>query len=187
MAQATLTQPAAGDTAHPNPYLDVPSWWAYFFEGGFSWRWFSSPQLYYRPNLEYVPSPNRFTVIDGLGREKSYDQPFECCIDPSTGKIEKLYVQAPLSLCRLSATAPNATWKRTPIRNVSSFVLRIANLPYRFIPGERRADVSKFTGDDWVLLVIMWIPTVVIFLFVVSTLPTTRILWMGVFMRHLVY
>jgi hypothetical protein len=35
-----VTEPAAGCAAYPNPYLDVPSWWSYFFAGGFSWRWF---------------------------------------------------------------------------------------------------------------------------------------------------
>jgi hypothetical protein len=165
-----MTQPAADiAAAHPNPYLDVPSWWSYFFGGGFSWRWFSSPHLYFPSNLEYVPSAKPFTVIDGLGREKTYDKPFECYIDPFTGKIRRLYVQGPASLCHLSVKNPNATWRRTPIRNATSVLLRIANLPYRLIPLERRGEVHKFTAGDWLVLALMWIPSVALFLLAAST------------------
>lgn len=165
-----VTQPAADNAAdYPNPYLDVPSWWSYFFAGGFSWRWFSAPHLYFPSNLEYVPSPNPFTVIDGLGRETTYDKSFECYIDPFTGKIRRLYVQAPASLCLLSTKSPNSTWRRTPIRNATSVLLRIANLPYRLIPLERRGEVHKFRSHDWLLLAFMWIPSVVLFLLAAST------------------
>jgi hypothetical protein len=160
-----------GTTDHPNPYLDVPSWWSILRAGGYSWRWFSSPHLYFPPNLEYVPGPSPFTVIDGRGRQKTYDKPFECYIDPFTGKIEKLYVQAPESLCRLSASRPNATWKRTPIRNATPIVLRLANLPFRLIPLERRGDRHKYTAQDWMIVVAMWIPTVAVFLLGVSWPP----------------
>jgi hypothetical protein len=129
-----------------------------------------TPHLYFPSNLEYVPSTNGFTVIDGLGREKTYDKPFECYIDPFTGKIRRLYVQAPASLCLLSAETPNATWRRTPMRNATSVLLRIANLPYRFIPLERWEKVQSFTVADWLILALMWITSVTLFLFVVSTL-----------------
>ncbi|KAK4173351.1 hypothetical protein QBC36DRAFT_58534 [Triangularia setosa] len=148
---------------YPNPYQDVSSWWTAFFQGGFSWRWFGEPHLYFRPNLEYVHSAP-FLVTDGLGREKAYNQPFECYIDPFTGKIEKLYVQAPSSICRMGVVNPNSTWKRTPIRNVTPFLLRVGNLPFRFIPAERRGHRSKFTAEDWFIVIGMWIPSVTVFL-----------------------
>ncbi|KAK4118234.1 hypothetical protein N657DRAFT_583995 [Parathielavia appendiculata] len=155
---------STGDGAdHPNPYEDVSSWWTFFFTGGYSWRWFSNPHLYFRPNLEYVPGPAPFTVIDGLGREKSFDKPFDCFIHPFTGKIETLYVQAPKSICLSSVNRPNATWKRTPIRNVTPISLRIANLPFRFIPAERRGDRRKYRPEDWLIVIGLWIPTLVIF------------------------
>ena len=141
----------------------------HFFGGGYSWRWFSSPHLYFPSNLEYVSGPNPFAVIDGLGRVKTYDKPFECYIDPFTGKIKRLYVQAPDSICRLSAKKPNATWNRTPIRNAASIVVRLANLPYRFVPAERSGKVRRYNGADWPVLILMWIPTVVLFLFGVSS------------------
>ncbi|CAP71654.1 uncharacterized protein PODANS_6_50 [Podospora anserina S mat+] len=153
----------SGASSHPNPYQDVSSWWAAFFKGGFSWRWFGGPHLYFRPNLEYADS-TPFFVTDGLGREKVYNQPFECYIDPFTGKIEKLYVQAPSSICLLGSVDPNCTWKRTPIRNVTPFLLRVGNLPFRFIPAERRGHRSKFTFEDWCIVIGMWIPSVAIFL-----------------------
>ncbi|KAK4234185.1 hypothetical protein C8A03DRAFT_47424 [Achaetomium macrosporum] len=155
----------SGPADYPNPHQDVPSWWSIFFGRGWKWRWFGNPHLYFRPNLEYVPGPTRFTVIDGLGREKTYDKSFDCYLDPFNGKIETLYVQAPESLCRLSATRPNATWKRTPIRNATPLLLRLANLPFRFVPVERRGDISQYNAADWMIVVAMWIPTLVIFLF----------------------
>jgi hypothetical protein len=33
------------------------------------------------------------------------------------------------------------------------------------VPAERRADISQYTAGDWALVIIMWIPTLVIFLF----------------------
>lgn len=141
-------EPAQSQPDHPNPHLDSPSWWSYFFAGGYSWRWFRSPHLYFHPNLEYTPGPNPFTVYDGMGRERTYNQPFECYLDPLTGKVKKLYVQAPESLCRLSANAPNATWRRTPIRNATSILLRIANLPFRHVDPERRDDIFQFQLKD---------------------------------------
>ncbi|KAK4193995.1 hypothetical protein QBC40DRAFT_48483 [Triangularia verruculosa] len=163
MAMAGQPATAALQANHPNPYQDVSSWWNAFFQGGFSWRWFGGPHLYYRPNLEYADS-TPFFVTDGLGREKIYNQPFECYLDPFTGKIEKLYVQAPASICQLGVVNPNSTWKRTPIRNVSPFLLRVGNLPFRFIPAERRSHRSKFTVEDWFIVIGMWIPSVAAFL-----------------------
>ena len=160
---------------HPNPYQDVSSWWSIFFSGGYSWRWFERPHLYFRPLIEYVPPAthhddgSRFTVVDGLGREKPYDKPLECLIDPFSGRIQKLYVQAPASICRLpTAGNPNGTWKRTPVRNVTPIALRIANLPFRFVPAQRRYDRSLFTVEDWLIVIAMWIPAVVAFFLSVS-------------------
>lgn len=162
-SQTMTGQPNPG---YPNPRDDVPSWWSVLFKGRYYWRWFSRPSLYFRPGLEYTPRP--VNIIDGLGREHKFDKPFDCFIDPFTGKIETLYVQAPYSLCLASAARPNATWKRTPIRDVSPLALRVANLPFRFIPPERREDRTKYTNKDWLTVVAMWIPTVAIFMFLVS-------------------
>lgn len=120
--------------------------------------------MHFFPGIEYVPRP--FTVIDGRGREKTYKKPFECYLDPFTGKIKELYVQGPDSICRLSTACPNATWKRTPIRKAAPTAVRIANLPFYFIPPERRGDTRLFTTEDWLSIILMWIPTVVLFFFV---------------------
>jgi len=169
---ADLPSSEASKATRSSPYEDIPSWWSYIFAGDYSWRWFTSPHLYFRPGLEYEKTDDEFTVIDGLGREKTYHQPFECYIDPLTGKISKLYVQAPASLCRMPADKANNTWKRTPIRNATPILQRIANLPFRLIPPERRGEPwSKLTGEDRLKVVMMWLPTVAVFLVSVSATP----------------
>ncbi|KAK4247701.1 hypothetical protein C7999DRAFT_31894 [Corynascus novoguineensis] len=151
------------DHDHPDPRSDLLSWWSvFFFKRGYSWRWFSRPRLYFPPGLEYKPWDDLgpVTFVDGRGREKTFDKPFDCYIDPFTGKIETLYVQAPYSICEASATSPNATWNRTPIRNVSPMSLRIANLPFRFVTADRRANLALYTPKDWLIVFGMWIPAV---------------------------
>ncbi|KAK4223943.1 hypothetical protein QBC38DRAFT_36148 [Podospora fimiseda] len=153
------------------PQVDIPSWWSYFFSGGYSWRWFETPHLYFRPGLEYKKAESEFTVIDGLGREKTYDRPFECYIDPSTGKISKLYVQAPGFLCRQPANKGNGTWKRTPINNVTPIMLRISNLPYRVLPVRRRGlPWSELTAAERLKVVLMWLPSIVVFMLSILTM-----------------
>lgn len=146
----------------PSGHVDASGWWAALSIGGFSWRWFTSPRLYFRPGLEYT-SQGPFIVVDGMGRLKQFEKPIDCFIDPETGKIETLYVQSTNSICALSRSAPNATWKRTVIRNVSPMFLRAANLPFRFISAERRYDRSLYTTEDWCIVLLMWIPAVMAF------------------------
>ncbi|SPQ25612.1 d9231210-e810-41bf-9b25-17d28832bb11 [Thermothielavioides terrestris] len=161
---AQTKPPEAGHYEYLNPELDCPSWWSYFFAGGYLWRWLSSPHLYFLGGLEYRANPSPFTVIDGMGREKTYERPFECYIDPFTGKIRRLYVQAPDSLCRLFPKNANATWRRTPIRNASSIWFRLANLPFRLVDRQRRGDISELQPRDWLVVIPMWAVTVVLFL-----------------------
>jgi len=153
---------ADGASGYVNPYGDLPSWWAFFWAGGWSWRWFGRPKLYFRAGLEYAEQAP-FSVVDGLGRNKTFTQPFECHVDPVTGKLETLYVQAPASICSLGRTQPNGTWKRTPVRTVAPMALRIANLPFMFVPRDRRQYRDRYTSEDWATVVAMWIPTVAVF------------------------
>ncbi|KAH8881789.1 hypothetical protein GQ53DRAFT_886717 [Thozetella sp. PMI_491] len=146
-----------------DPCRDVSGWWSALMLPNWTWRWFDRPHLFFKPNLEYV-SHGDIEVVDGLGRTKTYKKAFECYLDPVTGKIKTLYVQATESICALSGTDPNCTWKRTCIRNVSPIPLRVANLPFRFVPEERRHDISKYTVEDWLIVVGMWIPTMICFL-----------------------
>lgn len=170
MAQPSSTV-ASTSRHYPNPYEDIPSWWSYFFSGGYSWRWFDSPHLHFRPGLEYRRTASAFTVVDGLGREKTYDRPFECYIDPTTGKISKLYVQGPAMLCHQPASEANCTWKRTPINNVTPILLRIANLPYRVIPANRRGlPWSELTAEDRWKIALMWLPSVAVFMMSILTM-----------------
>ena len=150
-------------TQHSNPYNDSAGWWSALFARNFNWRWSESPHLYYEPSLEYTPG-ERYLTVDGMGREKEYERTFDCTINPLSAKLEKLYVQAPDSICHL----PNATWERTVIRDVAPLFLRLANLPFNSIPRHRRNDVSKYTSEDWTAVASWWIPSVVALFFTVS-------------------
>ncbi|KAH6986909.1 hypothetical protein EDB80DRAFT_817542 [Ilyonectria destructans] len=134
---------------------DVGGWWSAFFKGGFNWRWLDSPSLYYRPKLRYS-TQGKYVTFDGMGREKVHDELFDATIDPETGEYVKLYVQAPMDLCLL----PNATWKRTVIRNVAPLFVRFANIPFSYVPEDRRYDFSSYTPEDWTVVAFMWIPSV---------------------------
>ncbi|KAM5363631.1 hypothetical protein ACJZ2D_011915 [Fusarium nematophilum] len=136
---------------------DVGGWWSAFFNGGFNWRWFDSPSLYYRPKLRYCPQ-GKYATFDGMGRERVQDELFDATIDPETAEYVKLYVQAPADLC----LAPNATWKRTVIRNVAPLFVRFANIPFSCVPDDRRHDFSKYTPEDWAAVAFMWIPSIVL-------------------------
>lgn len=158
-----------------DPYRDAKGKWAAFLRGGFNWRWFTFPHLYYPPGLRYK-KVEKFTFHDALGRQLEYDRAFDCTISPDNGRLETLYVQATDSICQMSATQPNCTWKRTPIRNVSPWFLRISNLPFSLIEPERRNDPSKYTSEDYATIVAMWIPTIIALMFslTMNLMPTSR-------------
>ncbi|KAH7120254.1 hypothetical protein B0J13DRAFT_567684 [Dactylonectria estremocensis] len=133
----------------------VGGWWSAFFKGGFNWRWLDSPSLHYRPKLRYC-THGKYVTFDGMGREAVHDELFDATIDPETGEYVKLYVQAPVDLC----LHPNATWKRTVIRNVAPLFVRFANIPFSYVPEDRRYHFSSYTPEDWAAVALMWLPSV---------------------------
>ncbi|RKK87872.1 hypothetical protein BFJ68_g17001 [Fusarium oxysporum] len=136
---------------------DVGGWWSAFVKGGFNWRWLDSPRLFYRPKLRYS-TQGKYITFDGMGREKLHDELFDATIDPETAEYVELYVQAPANLCVL----PNATWKRTVIRNVAPLFVRFANIPFSYVPEDRRYTFSSYTPEDWAAVAFMWIPSMLL-------------------------
>ncbi len=152
---------------------NVSGWWSAFMMPNWTWRWFDAPHLFFKPKLEYRRRGD-IAVVDGFGRKKIYSKPFDCYLDPVTGKIKTLYVQATESICIRSGVDPNCTWKRTFIRNTSPILLRIANIPFRFVPECRRHYISNYTAADWLIVVGMWMPAILCFLLAVSCEPLLR-------------
>ncbi len=142
---------------------DIRGYWRTFFRFDYAWRWGAKPHLHFPAGQEYTQT-DEYIAIDGMGREFRDRRPFECTIDPTTGKFQTLYVQATDSICKLS----NATWKRTVVRNVAPKFLRCANIPFQMIPTERVDSSSKYTGTDWLTVVVLWIPAVIYLFFAVS-------------------
>ncbi|KAJ4025850.1 hypothetical protein NW761_014303 [Fusarium oxysporum] len=136
---------------------DVGGWWSAFVKGGFNWRWLDSPRLFYRPKLRYS-TQEKYITFDGMGRERLQDELFDATIDPETAEYVELYVQAPADLCLL----PNATWKRTVIRNVAPLFVRFANIPFSYVPEDRRYSFSSYTPEDWAAVAFMWIPSMLL-------------------------
>jgi hypothetical protein len=150
-----------------DPYRDTKGKWAALMRGGWNWRWFGFPNLYYPPGLKFT-SVDEFIFLDILGRKSKFTKPFDCTISPFNGKVQTLYVQATDSVCRMSRKNPNCTWKRTPVRNVSPWFLRLSNLAFSLIPRDRRNDPSKYTSADKMSIALMWIPTIIALVLAVS-------------------
>jgi len=161
---AELAEPRRVPSNDIDPsFYNIRGYWPTFFLGGYSWRCFGHPKLYFRPGLDYTVT-DEFVATDGMGRALRSRRPFECTINPVDGKFQKLYVQATDKICGL----PNGTWKRTIVRNAAPGFFRFASLPYKFVPRNRVNHVSRYTWVDWVTVVLLWIPTVACLIFAVS-------------------
>jgi len=156
-----------------DPYRDAGGKYSAFFRGGCKWRWPGFPHLYYPAGLKYT-KVDQFTFHDQLGRKPTFTQPFDCTINAGDGKLNTLYVQATDSVCNLSSTNPNSTWKRTVIRNVSPFYLRISDMTFRLIPPQRRNKNELYTAEDKWKIAVMWIPTIIALFFAVSVCAFAR-------------
>ncbi|EFR05216.1 hypothetical protein MGYG_08230 [Nannizzia gypsea CBS 118893] len=137
---------------------DSRGFWSALVQASGTWnlRWRPKPRLYYPAGKAYKKTQQPFVAVDGLGMTFNLSQPFECIMNPSTGTLEKLCVQAPDSVCELK----NSTWDRTVIRNVAPKSLFVALLPFSRIPSERRPYPALYTTNDWASLLALWIPAV---------------------------
>lgn len=82
-------------------------------------------------------------------------------LSPWDGHLAKLVVQATQDIYD---GAQNTTWRRTFIRNASPVYLQLANFPFNSVP----VDPEQWTGNDWAIVAIRWVPTCLGLLCVVS-------------------
>jgi len=139
------------------PYIasfdDVRGWHHAYGDGKYTWRWSSRPRLYYPASLQYKPG-NEYFAVDGMGRRRKGEQRFECTINPTSGKFERLCVQTRDSFCELQ----NSTWDRTIMRNSAPRMLRLAEFTLRGIDWSKRHEPDKWDASDWWSVVWRWFP-----------------------------
>jgi hypothetical protein len=135
---------------------DIQGWWAAIRRGGYDRSFHTPVWLHYKAGLQYK-AQGRFFFFDFMGRRTEHDRPFDCVLEPESGKVGALCVQTLDSVCALSKTDPNCTWDRTIIRDVSPKILWAARLPYVLIKKEKRDDASQYTFGDKVSVVFAWV------------------------------
>lgn len=86
--------------------------------------------------------------------EDYYLSPFDC-------HLSKLVIQ---SAQEVYDAQPNGTWRRTFIRDMSPYMLRVANWVLETIPIEDRS----MTAEEIIVLLAKWIPASVMLLILVS-------------------
>ncbi|MCJ1470844.1 hypothetical protein MMC07_009491 [Pseudocyphellaria aurata] len=92
--------------------------------------------------------------------EDYYLSPFDC-------HLAKLVVQ---SAQEVYDAKPNSTWRRTFIRNMSPYMLRVANWVLDTVPHDDR----EMTAEEIFLLVVKWVPASAMLL-ILMTYPTSVI------------
>lgn len=86
--------------------------------------------------------------------EDYYLSPFDC-------HLAKLVVQ---SAQEVYDAKPNSTWRRTFIRNMSPYILRVANWVLETVPIEDRS----MTAEEMLVLIAKWIPASALLLILVG-------------------
>ena len=81
-------------------------------------------------------------------------------LDPKDGKLVRLVAQAANNVYD---GPTNSTWRRTYIRNVSSLIVRVAQWPFKTVPGES----EQWSRENWITVGLWWLPTCVALLVVV--------------------
>ena len=111
-----------------------------------TWR-SEHPHFHLLPELEYDTTETR-RHHDALGREWT-GTPDDRYLSPFDGRPKQLIVQTTDSLYDVPG---NTTYRRTFIRNVSPFMMRLAD----WAIGDK--DLEDITRDDLPMLVLRWIP-----------------------------
>lgn len=83
-------------------------------------------------------------------------------VHPISGKLRKLVVQATDDVYDLPA---NATWRRTFVRNVGPWYLRVAGWPM---------DHWEHKPENTGMVVLKWIPTALALMFLVSSISSVH-------------
>lgn len=117
------------------------------------------PNFYRKAGYSYE-SWEKYRHSDVFGREYvgDYDDRY---ISPWDGKIKRLVVQ---SADDIYDNYENGTWRRTFIRNISPFYLRLANWPLNHVDYTRHGGP---TGEDWPMIILKWAVASIAITFVV--------------------
>jgi len=149
----------------------------HIFDPYTSVRW-NFPHFYRKPGFGYEHLGNH-RHSDVFNREYSggYDDRY---LSPYDGKIKRLVVQATDDIYD---NTENGTWRRTFIRNISPFYLRLANWPLNHVDYTRNGGP---TSEDWPMICVKWFIASVAITFVVSVTSRTRMKPQLTFFRRLV-
>lgn len=134
----------------------------HIFDSYTSIRW-NFPHLYRKPGFGYEHLSNH-RHSDVFNREYTggYDDRY---LSPYDGKIKRLVVQATDDVYD---NTKNGTWRRTFIRNISPFYLRLANWPLNHVDYTRKGGP---TSEDWPMICVKWFIASIAITFVIGT-PT---------------
>jgi hypothetical protein len=122
------------------------------------WRW-KYPNAYQLPGLKFaslLPSRHR-DIMQRVKRESEEDR----YLSPYDGHLAKLVVQA---VDEVYDAPAQSTWRRTFVRNVSSFMLRVANWAVNSVP----SDSSQWSFEDWLKVIGKWLGATIVLLFLVG-------------------
>ena len=97
---------------------------------------------------------------DVMARPRHFS-PEDYYLSPFDGHLAKLVVQ---SAQEVYDAKPNSTWRRTFVRNMSPFMLRVANWVLETVPLEDRS----MTPEEILVLIAKWIPASALLLIIVS-------------------
>lgn len=130
-------------------------------------RWFTHPHFYQKAGFAYQSS--------GLHRHK--DSMRRVTESETADKYLSSYDAKPRDLTVQTVDdiydrPGSSTWKRTFIRNIAPFHLRLANWPTNHVDYRR----GQPTADDWPWIVAKWIPTCLALIFLVSYIPQSATL-----------
>lgn len=95
-----------------------------------------------------------------MGRSKLF-MPEDFYLSPTDCHLAKLMVQCSQEVFDAN---PNSTWRRTFVRDVSPWLLRVANWVLRSIPNEDR----PMTTEEISTVAAKWLPANIAILFLVS-------------------
>lgn len=89
-------------------------------------------------------------------------------LSPFDGHLAKLVVQTAQDVYDAE---PNSTWRRTFIRDMSPFMMQVANYVLETVPRDDR----PMTTNEIAALLIRWVPASVAILILVSCLPLQNV------------
>ncbi|KAJ9640452.1 hypothetical protein H2199_005991 [Coniosporium tulheliwenetii] len=171
-AQSSLLEPDKGpvvDTQAVDEYNDgvtldghratKQKGYHHIFDPYTRFRWLRFPHFYQKQGYVYLSAEvhrhkDSMWRISQIGTADKYLSPFDA-------KPKDLMVQA---VDDIYDRPGSGTWKRTFIRNIAPWHLRLANWPTNHVDYRR----GKPTKDDWPMIIAKWIPTSLALIFILG-------------------